>query len=354
VSKDLGIENRLADQVCGKDADCNEVIHSKGTKLPLGVRWSDIGMIYFCFLMLLLLFSPFARINGSLYAILSPLTISVLPLTLLSIYYQLRIVKKWCRLCLIIVFLLWIQFAIILDIKKGAFNSFQIGTVLSIFVLFLVVAGWFLIKALFKENRKLETENYAGKRFRNNPDVFKALLERQKKVDTTAFENDLQLGDPDAPLQILVACNPYCWPCAKAHEVLHDLVEKYDIGLTVRFTVKTGNNEDEKFKASEYIIRLVKDEPVAYKRNVLYNWYKEMNLDKFSKLYSLYGKDKVGVSEIINQYEIWSEEARIQYTPTIFINGYELPVLYKAEDLKILIRGITEEIKTPTTELVMS
>ena len=74
---------------------------------------------------------------------------------------------------------------------------------------------------------------------------------REQEIDTTSFENDLQLGNPDARLQIMVACNPYCGPCAKTHKILHELVEKNDIGLTIRFIVKNKNNSDSKRGGSE-------------------------------------------------------------------------------------------------------
>jgi len=351
ASKDLGIENKLADQVCGKEGDCNAVIQSKGANLPLGIVWSDVGMVYFSFLLFSLLLFSFTKTNTSFHAALAPLSICALPLTLLSIYYQWRIVKKWCRLCLIIVGLLWTQFTITLNPMRNEFNGLQAhNTPLFVFVLFLAATTWLLIKNLLKENKKLETENFAGKRFKSNPEVFIALLEKQRRVDIAPFKNDLQIGNSDATLQVMVACNPYCEPCAKAHKILHELVEKNDIGMTVRFTIKTENKTDRKFKAAEYILQLSVEEQAVYKRKVLHDWSKNMNLDKFSDLYSLNGKAEANVDEILNQCELWSDEAKIQFTPTIFINGYELPKRYKVNDLKLLIKGISEKIKTEMVE----
>jgi uncharacterized membrane protein len=115
VSKELGIENKIADQVCGKDTDCNSVIHSKKAKLPLGIAWSDAGIIYFSFLLLALLISSFKGTVGGLYILLLVLATCAFPVTLLSIYYQWRVVKKWCRLCLMTVALLWAQFLVLYD-----------------------------------------------------------------------------------------------------------------------------------------------------------------------------------------------------------------------------------------------
>jgi uncharacterized membrane protein len=125
VSKELGIENKLADQVCGKEADCNAVINSKTARLLLGIDWSDAGIIYFSYLLMALVISSFTETSNGLYTILSVLAACAIPVTLFSIYYQWRVIKKWCRLCLITAGLLWVQFFVLLpetvSLTKGGF-----------------------------------------------------------------------------------------------------------------------------------------------------------------------------------------------------------------------------------------
>jgi uncharacterized membrane protein len=353
VSKDLGIENKLADHVCGKKADCNAVIQSKGARLPLGISWSDVGLIWFSSLLLGLLISSFTKITPGLYPILSLLATCFLPFTFFSIYYQWRVARKWCRLCLLTVVLLWMQFvALFPPLNQIIEWEFQLNHLLiEALLLFFVTSSWLGIKSFLKTNKRIESENFANLRVKNNPEVFKALLEKQRKVDIAPFEEDLQLGNPNAPLQIMVACNPYCGPCAKAHEVLHELVQKNYIGLTVRFTARTEDKEDKKFKAVEYVLRLLRDTETLYKRNILHDWYKEMNLEKFSDLYRLNGRIE-DVSEIVKLHETWSEKIKIHFTPTIFINGYELPKEYSAKDLKLSIKGIIEILTTDAPDTV--
>ncbi len=367
VTKELGIENKIADSVCGKDADCDTVINSKTIKLPLNIGWSDAGIIYFSFLLIALLISSYTAAGSGLYILLALFILPAIPVTLLSVYYQWRVVKKWCRLCLITAALLWIQFFVLLPqtlslTQTGLANISFSDILLSGFLLFITAAAWLWLKPLLKGNKKLETENFAGKRFKYNADVFMALLEKQRKVDTTAFENDLQLGNPTAPLQIMVACNPYCGPCAKAHEVLHELVERNDIGLTVRFTIKTENKEDEKLQAVTYIHQLTNGKEPGYKRMVLHHWNKLMNIEKFKEKYQekkindnysdigISGTENGspsfgGVGQALLQQEKWSGESKITFTPNIFINGYELPKQYNVNDLTGLIRGVVEKYK---------
>lgn len=189
-----------------------------------------------------------------------------------------------------------------------------------------------------QKNKELSDKNFSLLRFKNNPETFNALLQKQRKVDITPFENDLQLGNPDADLQIMVACNPYCGPCAKAHQILHELLLKNDIGLTVRFSVKTENKEERRLLAVQYILQLAKSKRNAYIRKLLHDWYADMDFEKFSKKYPLSNKENV--DELLKQHELWSSESEIKFTPTIFINGHELPRQYQTDDLKIMFRDV--------------
>src|SRR5690606_30797867 len=195
-----------------------------------------------------------------------------------------------------------------------------------------------LVKPSLKRNEELSEKNKSLLRFKNNPDIFSDLLVRQRKVDMTPFENDLQLGNPDSPIQIMVACNPYCAPCAKAHRVLHELVEKNDIGLTVRFTINAEQPDSGKTQVVQHIVQhLAETGHTALKsRQLLNDWFMTMNYEKFIDKYPI--AEKVDVSDWMKRQEAWVTEANIKVTPTIFINGNELPKSYSVNDLNNIIR----------------
>jgi hypothetical protein len=48
----------------------------------------------------------------------------------------------------------------------------------------------------------------------------------------------------------------------------------------------------------------------------------------------------VDVEKLLKQSEYWSNESEIKFTPTIFINGHELPKQYRVGDLKTMFRGV--------------
>jgi uncharacterized membrane protein/thiol-disulfide isomerase/thioredoxin len=350
VQQELGISNELTEQLCntGKNTDCDAVMHSKGSRVAKWFNWADAGIIYFSsFLLILVSSSP-----GLL--ILAVISAAAIPFTFFSLYYQWGVVKKWCPLCLITVAVLWVQFILLLPllIKFDMAAVEKSEAAFTVFIITVVAAVWLLIiKPIFDKNKELTGKNYSLLRFKNNPDIFITLLQQQRRVDITPFENDLQLGNSAAPVQIMVACNPYCGPCAKAHEALDKLIEKNDIGLTVRFAVKAESKEDKRTQAVEYLLQVLNDMTNIYKRKVLNNWYAGMNMKKFKDIYPL--KERTAIDDLLNNYAQWSEIAKITFTPTIFINGYELPKQYGIGDLEGLlkIQGTGDsESKTPVSK----
>ncbi len=336
VREELGISNEITEHLCrsaGMETDCNAVISSKGTKLAGWFSWSDAGIIYFASFLLLLVVSP----DIPLFSLFSA---SAIPFVFFSIYYQWQVVKKWCILCLLTVAILIIQFFLLLPFLFQ-FNSnmfFSSAFTVAGFIFLTIATTWLLaVKPVLQKNKELGAKNFSILRFKNNPDVFNALLMQQRKIDTASFEDDLQIGNSGAAIQIIVACNPYCGPCAKTHKDLHELIEKNDMGLTVRFSVKADKKGDGKTEIVEYLLQLLIDKSVAYKKQVLSDWYITMNMEKFKQQYLL--DDKRDMIVLLRQQEQWTEKAKITATPTIFINGYELPKQYRAADLKRIIRS---------------
>ena len=358
MQHELGISNELTEQLCsaGKHTDCDAVMHSKGSHLSKWLNWADAGIIYFAsysFLLVTLLYTG----NAAVIFLLAILSCAAVPFTLFSLYYQWRIVKKWCTLCLLTVSVLWLQFffllPVTLSLSKG--DTWRLiapsDLLFTAFTFCTISTAWLLLlNPAFKKNKDLRSKNFFLLRFKNNPDVFVTFLKQQRKADTTPFENDLQLGNPDAAVQIVIACNPYCSPCATAHKTLHELAEATDIGLTIRLSVKPEDNEDKRTIAGKYIMQVVNKMGTDFKRNVLHDWYALMDLEKFMKKYPL--QKETDIRQQLQAHEQWNKEAKIEFTPTLFINGYQLPRQYRTEDLKNLLKRM-EKI-TETSEAIIT
>lgn len=343
VSKDLGIENKLADQVCGANADCNTVIHSSAGKLPLGVAWSDAGIIYFPFLLILLLVASSTNTLSAVYPLIVLFAAAALPVTFVSVYYQWRVIKKWCRLCLVTVALLWLQFIVLLPqaarlLKDGFDNTVITNAVPVVFLLFVSAAAWLWLRPLLKKNKELEAENFTAQRFRRNPDIFNALLEKQKKLAVSTDGLGIVLGNPVAENTIIKVCNPYCDPCAKAHRVIDELLAKND-NLKVQIIFRaTDDGNDIRAKPVKHLMALYEKNDSKLIKQALDDWYlaEKKDYDVFAEKYVLNGElEKQG--DKLNAMKEWCNNVKIEFTPTFFVNGYQFPKLYKVEDIKYFL-----------------
>lgn len=349
VSKELGIENKLADQVCGKEADCNAVINSKTARLLLGIDWSDAGIIYFSYLLMALVISSFTETSNGLYTILSVLAACAIPVTLFSIYYQWRVIKKWCRLCLITAGLLWVQFFVLLpetvSLTKGGFNNITLNPVLlTSFLLFITTVAWLRLKPLLKEKKKLETENFAGKRFKRNASVFMALLKKQRKININTEGLGIVLGNPEAANTIVKACNPYCGPCAKAHTVIEELLKTNDnVKVQIIFTAD-DDEKDKKAPPVKHLMALNDKNDTQLMQQALDDWYLAdiKDYDAFAEKYMLNGELETQGKKL-KAMKAWCNEVKIDFTPTFFINGYQLPKDYNIEEVKYFLTSFTRK-----------
>ncbi len=78
------------------------------------------------------------------------------------------------------------------------------------------------------------------------------------------------------------------------------------------------------------------NEPTTHK--ALDDWYlaKEKNYDVFASKYPMNGEiDKQ--TDKIYQMKDWCAKVKIQFTPTIFIDGYQLPKGYQIKDINYFL-----------------
>ena len=198
-----------------------------------------------------------------------------------------------------------------------------------------------MIKSLIIEKIEDEDHKYRGFRLRFQEGIFDYLLSQSSKVDTVHWEHELQIGNRESQLQFVVCCSPYCPPCAKAHHVFHDLLDRYDFGLSVRFSFNVANPDSLATKSVKYILQVIKENEnnsSVYKRKILDDWFSMVDLDKFAKKYPV--SADVEVYEQMEKHGQWSNQAKIKFTPTVFINGRQMPGQYRIDELRYIIADL--------------
>ena len=120
---------------------------------------------------------------------------------------------------------------------------------------------------------------------------------------------------------------------------MQEIINSRDIGVTVRFTIKTKDPADKKTQAVKYLLQLLHQSNPVQKREALHDWFVLMSHEKFADEHPL-PDCPVDVTGLLAKHEQWAKDAGIQFTPTIFINGRELPMQYQAKDLKAVLRKL--------------
>jgi uncharacterized membrane protein len=355
VRREMGHTDKWVEKLCHTEkTDCNAVLGSKASRLWGWLGLSDLGLIYFLSQSAVAVIAIAGHWIPAAYSVLFILSLTAIPFTFFSLYYQRFVVGKWCLLCLSVLAVLWLQPALFIGYfgsVTGAIKNLNPGSIPAVPVIFCLSGGaWLFLRRLLESNKERFDGWMHELRFKRNPEIFMTLLRQQQAVDTSAFEQELQLGNPRGPIQLIAVVNLFCPPCAAAHVVLHELMETYKgmIGLTVRLVVRTDRTEDKKYQATAHLLHYflenaegLKGKPRALlARQIVAEWFAQPDYLKFRNSHPV--KGKTDVSRLLAEHEQWSVKAGVNFTPTLFIGGFRVPGQYSLRDLSLIIPSLSE------------
>ncbi len=333
--------NSFVKNICsaGKQTNCDAVLKSKAGKI-LGMSWGEVGFFYFAATTLFLLLPglafaaklPWLAIAGTLAT----------PYIVFSIYYQWRVVKQWCPLCLAVqavlameliwaIIYFWLRFPLI-SLRFPPPSGEIVGAVFCFFIVFI---AWYLLKPLLLAAKAALGYNAAYKRLLYNPEIFNSLLLQQTTAPDGWQHLGINIGNPNAPTTILKICNPYCGPCAKAHLVLEEII-KHNPNVQVKVIFTASNKEDDKAnKPVKHLLAIAAKENLQLTAQALDDWYlaDKKDYDVFAGKYPMNGEVKEQERKIELMHK-WCDDAEITGTPTFFVNGKRLPETYNINELK--------------------
>jgi uncharacterized membrane protein/thiol-disulfide isomerase/thioredoxin len=347
LGTELGYQSKLVKQVCGTvgNGGCEKVLGSKFAKGFAGITPADASVLYFAAQFILYMVGCFY--NPTLIGIIT-IAFAGIAVATWSIYTQAVKVKEWCPLCLTIVAVLLGQIIIATykfysltnnELAGITTNSQSLIPYIAFAITTIILTIIYLpIKQLIKTNRKNKQQLASFKKWKTDANLFIAQLEKESPCDNTIWENDLLIGNANAPIRITVACNPYCGPCAVAHKKLDALVEKYPnkISVQVRLLCNAANAEDKRTIATKAILqqaKIIKDNTEL--KAMLTDWFEWMDYGKWSGKWKM--KDDIDVSNELVLHENWNNGTSITHTPTLFINGKKLPGRYNVKDVEKMI-----------------
>jgi len=331
--------NPILLRVCtgGPKTNCNSILSSRHSKLFNWLSWSEIGFIYFTGGFVFLV-QDASDVLPKL-VLLSWLNVLTLPYSIYSIYYQGRIARQWCRLCLAVQAILIAGVINSLFTGIPGYPGLSFNSVVRMLFSFLFPAfGWWVIKPYFSKilESKSNKKNYLRLKF--NPQIFDIILKNQKKPTMPADELGIILGNADAKHTILAVSNPYCAPCSKAHSKIENILHT-NPNVKVRILFTTSNKKKEHLKLPvKHLLAIQDQREEKLMLEALDDWYlaKNKNYEAFAGKYPMNGELKEQ-DDKINTMENWCKETNITFTPTIFIDGYQMPDIYGIEDINYFL-----------------
>lgn len=329
----VNINSSFVQNLCslGKRNDCNAILNSEAAKATSWMSWSEVGFFYFSGSFLSLLSVP------SSISLIAILNILALPYTLWSIYYQYNL-KNWCILCCSVQAILWLEFLATWSSISWSFNVYYSTTYFGVILSFLFpMLLWYTFKPLLRKTIDHKPLKQQLRIFKYNSELFTSALTKQPRFAIPEEIAPIILGNKGAQTIITMVSNPFCNPCAKAHEVLDKwLKTRDDIQLKIIFTT-ADNENDQKTMVARHLTALSLTQDAKLVEQALNQWYmqREKNYLDWAKNYNVEICEKAHAA--VKKQKQWCKLADITSTPTILVNGYKLPKPYRLEDIQHLV-----------------
>jgi len=336
----FGNTSSVIGSICGDTSGnkavnaCSKIITQDKTSI-WGLKFSDFSLIYFIGITILGLFLPVTSFVLKGFAVASLLAIGY------SLYIQGLVEKTFCRVCLLIISLLLVQFTISIFLFENVY--FDVKTALLGITLWgILLFSFVYLNATLEEKENLQKSNAKNLRFKRNYDLFKReLLENEKAVFT---DNETFLvGNKEARIKLAIISNPYCGFCKDAHKIMENLLQKYPdiISVQLRFNY-TPDKQNEKLTGliSDFLHTYKTKTPEEFLNLVEY-WFETKDENKTRQKAGITSAHE-DLSPIINM-SAENRNAGLNFTPIILINGYQFPDKYDREDIYYFIDELTED-----------
>lgn len=331
LQKQLFGDSYYGDKVCSlfHKADCNSVLDGAASKI-FGFSWSEIGLGYFSASALLLSVYP---ASSTWVTLINWMAMFYGPW---SVYYQWRVAKNWCVLCLIVQLIIWAT-GIVSYIGSAAvlfdINPYH-GLLICVIYAISILGFHLYATAQLNDSERIN----AVQRFRAikaNGDVAKVLIEKGDYFETSLDDSAIVFGNPKSKLRITILSNPHCNPCARMHEQVERLLQTSGNELCVQYIFSSFNEELE--DSSRYLIASYINDSQQNALLKFARWYSKEKFDYknvLKKEQPYIHSPKVEAE--MEKHKDWREKTSLVETPTILVNGHKLLKEYKLEDLALL------------------
>ena len=347
VSLNLEGKNSPAQKLCqtSDSTDCHSVLDSSSAKL-LGIfSWAELGMLYFGFALVFLLTGMISQQVASTLDLLAAIGFLALLYVPYSLYYQARVIRQWCRFCLSV------QAVLLLQAVAGiAFGSFSYQTLLLfpyipfLWGLAIPMIVWLVVKPSWVDSVKGKEASQNLRRFQSNEKLFTEMHASQVAMPPIPENMPVfRYGNPDATNTLTVITNPFCGPCSQMHERIDEILAANPF-LRVENIVLTGNEPNDK-RTQIAACWLSLNENGQNVREAMDKWHKlgVKDVESYTREMAC-AIDQSQIERVMASFQ-WANDAEVNSTPTMLLNGKRIPEPFQVEDLEyLLVNELVREV----------
>lgn len=342
--KDLfGTKSALLNGFCNMTAStsCATVVDSTKWKIFEVVNFSDLSIVFFVSQFLGLVVFLFSGDATDYFTIQKMLLLVSIPVLFLSVYYQKFVEKKLCPICMVIISIILLELCYLTFFQNIVFAILSKSVIVFGFVFLSITLIWSAVKKLLTKQKMLKEYQLKAIRFERNYDIFKNSLLAKEKLQLP--QNSIILGNKESKTIITVISSPFCSHCKRAHELMETILEKHHNNLQIQVILKTNieTESEENKKLFRSFINIYQQNGEFDFIKALNNWFENKNKMEWFNLFAL--NTTTEFDGIFSSQYKWCEENDYNFTPTIFVNGYEYPNAYNRETLVFFINDLIED-----------
>ncbi|MEJ2879800.1 vitamin K epoxide reductase family protein [Pedobacter sp. GR22-6] len=335
---EIDSHNPFLKEVCGGNKSklsCSAVLASPASSF-LGVSWSIWGFAFFATFFITQVLFPASFIYVSFWSLAS---ISISPYILFSIFYQKKLVKQWCVLCIVIQVILGIDASIsVIFLYSHSYAISDISVYSVVIISFVGLSILFVVQRALPLAKAANDSKVYLRKWQNlkyKPEVFLAQLNNSEKIRVSTDGIGVIIGNRNGRNEIVKVCNPYCSPCSKVHPELEGLVTSNpDLRVRIIFTA-SGEEDDIRTAPVAHLLAIQQVFGSVIFKQALDDWYRSSKKDykTFAEKYPINDELKHQLAKIQDMNN-WCNQMKIRATPTIYVDGNELPDNYSVSELK--------------------
>ncbi|MBO0933603.1 vitamin K epoxide reductase family protein [Fibrella aquatilis] len=337
IAYSLDATNPALQRFCSfnKQTNCRGILQSSAAKIIGDFGWADVGLLYFT--------GGFVALSGALLmnsvSILNwlmVLTLLALPYTIWSVYYQAMVARQYCTLCLTVQALFWAE--LLIGYQFLHLNSLAESALLPVLGTFVGVAVlWVLLRKPLYESRQVRPlrRRLQAVKF-SETYLHYALAKQPRQLPYLDGQRVPMIGAVEAQHTLAVISHPMCEVCRIAHKQLETLLERIPNMRVELIVLGSLHPDDRAGQVVKHLITL----PDAKVGGALARWFANPQ-QSISRWVRTVGADPIS-DESTGQLLLtnhWATRMNVQRTPVLFLNGVELPPVYRLPDVIHLYRA---------------